>query len=104
MFEVLSVREYDKIENVKFSSGIGVSSGFVSMKNTHYVVVIAVSIEPGERQRKRFAFSKAHSSEFMGRTMYEGYAGDFELLVPGDVFEIQETATFRKVVITQPTE
>ncbi|MBQ8806616.1 MAG: hypothetical protein IJZ68_09260 [Bacteroidaceae bacterium] len=102
MFKVLSVREYDKIEEVKFSSGIGGGNGYVNMKKTHFVVVVAVTIGPGMQARKRIAFCPAHTYEFLGRTVYEGYAGDYELLVPGDIFEIQETKTFKKVVITQP--
>ena len=102
MFEALSVREYDAIEDIKYNASWDKSSGSVSMKKTHYVVVIALNIKT--RERKRIAFSKSRTSEFLGRTMYEGYTGDYELLVPGDVFEIQETATFKKVVITEPTE
>ncbi len=102
MLKVLSVREYDKLGDVTYSNGCGGNNGRVQIAKTHYVVVVAVDIET--KERKRIVFNEAHTSEFFGKTYYEGYAGDYELLVPGDVFEIQETKTFKKVVIIQPTE
>lgn len=102
MLKVLSVREYDKLDEVTYSNSCGGNSGRIQVKKTHYVVVVAVNTKT--KIRKRIAFSEAHTSEFLGCTMYEGYAGDYQLLVPGDIFEIQETQTFRKVVITQPAE
>lgn len=102
MLKTLSVREYDKLDEVTYSNGCGGNSGRIQIKKTHYVVIVAADTET--KQRKRIAFSEAHASELFGRTIYEGYTGDYQLLVPGDIFEIQETHTFRKVVIVQPAE
>lgn len=45
MFEALSVREYDAIEDIKYNASWDKSSGSISMKKTHFIVVIALDIK-----------------------------------------------------------
>lgn len=94
MYKVLDVREIVTIQGGSTSNGVYGGSGSYSVNSTQYTVVIA---EDEEHKRKRFEFKAGYTSKFLGKTSYYGYSGDYELLVPGDHFEIEETATYPNV-------
>ncbi len=56
---------------------------------THTVFVIIAEDTLGER--KRFHMYDSYKSLFLNEWSYYGYEGDFDLLVKGDWFEIEET-------------
>lgn len=90
MYKVLDVREHKYA--IARSCGTGSSySSSVSVTNDiqHEFVVICVELETSTR--KRFVFYDGHREDdkFWG-THYYGHKGDFNLLVVGDLFEVEE--------------
>ena len=64
---------------------------------THTVfVIIAEDVNGG---RKRFHMYDSFKSLFLGKWSYYGYEGDFDLLIKGDWFEIEQTDTWPIVTI-----
>ena len=57
--------------------------------STHTVFVIIGEDTRG--RRKRFHMYDSYKSLFLDEWHYYGYEGDFDLLVKGDWFEIEET-------------
>lgn len=94
MYKVLDVREYDSIRECSLSSG-GYGSHPIHMDKTHYVVAICENTTHGKRVR--FDFYPGHKDEFLGEDRYYGYAGEYELIVPGDIIEIKKTSTYKEV-------
>lgn len=94
MYRVLDVREYDSIRECSLSSG-GYGSHPIHMDKTHYVVAICENTTHGKRVR--FDFYPGHKDEFLGEDRYYGYAGEYELIVPGDIIDIKETSTYKEV-------
>ena len=94
MYKVLDVREIVIISGGSTSNGVYGGSGSFGVNSTEYVVVIA---EDDNHQRKRFEFKAGYKSQFLGETCYYGYTGDYNLLVLGDYFEIEETSTYPRV-------
>ena len=69
------------------------------MKTRHYVIVIAYDVN--FKERRRFAFYK-HSEECFGNEVrHWGYTGDYDVLVPGDMFVIEQTPTGENVKIIE---
>ena len=97
MYKVLDVREYNCANNVTYSHGCGGMGGNVNVKETHYIVAICVNLETNKRVR--FSFYEGYKSEFLGKYIYYGYTGDFNLIVPGDMIEVKETSTYKRVEI-----
>lgn len=94
MYKVLSVREYDSLKECRLSNrGYGTHPIYVD--KTHYIVAICENTETGKRSR--FEFYQGHKDVLLGDTRYYGYAGEYELIVPGDVIEIKETSTYKEV-------
>ena len=98
MYKVLDVREIVTIHGGSTSSGVYGGSGSFAVNSKQYTVVIA---EDKNKHRKRFEFKAGYKSEFLGETCYYGYSGDYNLLVSGDYFEIEETSTYPVVRIIQ---
>ena len=94
MYKVLDVREIVIISGGSTSKGVYGGSDSFGVESTEYVVVIA---EDKNKHRKRFEFKAGYKSQFLGETCYYGYTGDYNLLVPGDYFEIEETSTYPRV-------
>ena len=94
MYKVLDVREYDSIRECSLSSG-GYGSHPIHMDKTHYVVAICENTTHGKRVR--FDFYPGHKDTFLGEDRYYGYAGEYELIVPGDIIDIKETSTYKEV-------
>ena len=94
MYRVLDVREYDSIRECSLSSG-GYGSHPIHMDKTHYVVAICENTTHGKRVR--FDFYPGHKDEFLGEDRYYGYAGEYELIIPGDIIDIKETSTYKEV-------
>ena len=97
MYKVLAVREYISIGSGSYRTGYGGGGGSLSVGTTHYTAVICQDLSTNKRER--FDFYYGYQDEFLGNTRYYGYRGDYELLVPGDLFEIKETSTYNTVVI-----
>ena len=86
MYKVLDVREIVTISDGSTSSGVYGGSGSFAVNSKQYIIVIA---EDENQNRKRFAFYSGYRSEFLGDPIYYGYQGDYKLLIPGDMFEIE---------------
>lgn len=91
MYKVLDVREIVTVSSGSVSSGVYGGSSSFEVNSKRYVVVIA---EDKNHHRKRFEFYAGYKSKFLGETDYYGYAGDYNLLVPGDWFVVEETSTY----------
>lgn len=61
------------------------------------IICIAKDLETGNRVR--FQFKAPYSDTCMGKTYYNGYTGDYHLLIPGDTFELEETSTYMHLTI-----
>jgi hypothetical protein len=85
MYKVLDVREIVTINGGSTSNGIYGGSGSYSVNSTHYTVVIA---EDEQGERTRFEFYPPSKREFLGYMNYYGTKGDYDILVPGDKFEL----------------
>lgn len=91
MFKVLDIREL-KYAISEYSHGLSVQ------RDKHEYVAICEELETGTR--KRFTFCEGWKNRgYAGNYHYEGYQGDYNLLVIGDIFEIEPTSTYDKVVI-----
>ena len=88
-YKVLDVRESIKIGEVKYYAGWDGKQGQVNIPQFHQIIVIAEDIDTGKRTR--FVFCK-------NNTIYEG---EYELLIPGDFFTIEESSDYHKVVTLQ---
>ena len=97
MYEVLDVREYKGIAEGEYRQNYGTVGGNINVRTTHCTVVICTDLETG--MRVRFEFYPGYKDEFLGKTRYYGYVGDFNLIVPGDLINILETSTYKKVEI-----
>ena len=95
MFKVLDVREISRISSGSVSQGMYGGSGSINFKETTVIVVIA---EDENRERVRFEFYPKYKGSFLDSTIYYGYTGDFNELIPGDKFIIEDTTTWQRVV------
>ena len=96
MYKVLDVREYKGIAEGEYRQNYGTVGGNINVRTTHCIVVICID-ETGERVR--FEFYPGYKDTFLGKTHYYGYVGDYCLIVPGDIIDIKETSTYKKVEI-----
>lgn len=94
MYKVLDVREIILVSNGSVSNGVYGGNSSFSVQSTRRTIVIA---EDNNHHRKRFEFYDGYKEEFLGDMHYCGYKGDYELLVPGDKFEVKETLTWPNV-------
>lgn len=95
MYKVLDVREVVEVSSGSVSNHpTYCGSNSMSIKNSRETVVIA---ENDNKERKRFLFYQGYKDVFLGKMGYYGYKGDFDLLVPGDKFEVEETSTWSYV-------
>lgn len=97
MYKVLDVREYKSIGSGSYHTDYCGVGGKTSIETMHFTAVICQDL--GTNERKRFDFYYGYKDDFLGKTKYYGYRGDYVLLVPGDLFEIKETSTYDTVVI-----
>lgn len=99
MFKVLDIREHKYSIARSCGSGSAYSSNVSVQSETHHeFVAICEELETGIR--RRFVFSEGHKSKgYAGDYHYYGYQGDYDLLVIGDIFEIEPTSTYDKVII-----
>lgn len=95
MFKVLDVREFSRISGGSVSQGMYGSSGNINLKETTITVIIA---EDEDKERVRFEFYPKYKNSFLDSTIYYGYTGDFNELIPGDKFIIEDTTTWQRVV------
>ena len=86
MYKVLDVREIVKVSGSSYSREAYGSGGSLNIKNSVTTVVIA---EDEKKERCRFTFCPATKEEFLGETMHYGTKGDYDILIPGDMFEIE---------------
>lgn len=98
MYKALDIREVIEVSSGSVSNHSYGGSNSMSIKSTRKIVVIA---EDEEGNRKRFPFYDSYEDTFLGKTCYYGYKGDFDLLVPGDKFEVRETSTWPTVLIVE---
>ena len=99
MFKVLDVREHKYNITCTCSTGNSYSSNVSVNSETHHeFVVICDELETDIR--KRFVFTEGYKSKgYTGDYYYHGYQGDYALLVNGDIFKIEPTNTYDKIVI-----
>lgn len=94
-FKALDVRECIDITSLR-----GTESGYstrITMNKRAYVIVIAERV--GNNERCRFELYEGYQDTFLGTNKYYGYQGQWNMIVPGDVFEIEETNTYDRVTI-----
>jgi hypothetical protein len=95
MYKALDVREVIEISSGSVSNYPSYyGSNSMSINTSRKIVVIA---EDENKKRKRFHFYDSYKDTFLGKPSYYGYEGDFDLLVPGDNFEVEETSTWPNV-------
>ena len=97
MYKVLDVRENTLISGGSYRQNYGSTSGTIENHSRRYVVVICLNEETGKRER--IVFSSAYEEKILWTTYYIGYTGDYDLLIPGDRFEIKKTSKYEHVNI-----
>ncbi len=95
MYKALDVREVSKCYTGRVNNEIYGHGGQLTINETTYIVVIAENL--ATRDRKRFSFYPPRKEEFLGEMCYYGYTGDYDVLVPGDFFEVEDTNTWTHV-------
>lgn len=93
-YKVLDVRERE--------STYTYTEYHTSYKAIH--TVFTVIAEDNEGKRRRFNMYGKYKSKDFGEWCYYGYEGDFDLLVKGDWFEIEETAAWPVVKVLGVTD
>lgn len=102
MYKALDVREVVEISSGSVSNHPSYcGSNSMSINTRREIVVVA---EDENKKRKRFHFYDGYKDSFLGKTSYYGYEGDFDLLVPGDKFEVKETSTWPAIQIVEDNE
>lgn len=97
IYKALDIREVIKLSGGSSTNHSYGGSNSISLDSKQYIVCIAKHLETGDRIR--FEFRPAEKDTFMGKTYYNGYTGDYHLLVPGDIFEIEHTPTYLHLAI-----
>ena len=90
MYKVLEVREYDEIS--KGSIDNRTCGGSLNLEKKHIIIAICINEETGKRSR--ITFEPGYSYWILGEIHYGGYAGDYDLLVAGDRFEIEKASAY----------
>jgi hypothetical protein len=99
MYKALDVREVIEISSGSVSNHPSYcGSNSMSINTKQKTIVIA---ENENKKRTRFQFYDGYEDRFLGQLCYYGYKGDFNLLVPGDKFEVRETSTWKTVLIVE---
>ena len=100
LYKALDVREHYIVGKAQYYTPYGsASSGSVQVPQHLRVVVIAEESRGEYRKRVRFEFLEAYQYEFLDKVHYNGYTGDWKLIIPGDHFIIEETNTYKNVVV-----
>jgi len=98
VYKALDVRECRVIGKTEYSKAYG-CSGSGSVHVPQHLRVIVIAEDDHLKKRVRFEFLEAYKYEFLDKTHYCGYAGDWNVIIPGDYFRIEETNTYDKVTI-----
>lgn len=97
-YKALDVRECRVVGKAEYFKPYGcASSGSICVPQHQRVVVIAE--DDHSKKRVRFEFLEAYQYEFLDKTRYGGYLGDWSMIVPGDYFIVEETDAQDKVTI-----
>ena len=100
LYKALDVREHYIVGKAEYYKGYGCSTtGSVQVPQHLRVVVIAEESRGEYRKRVRFEFLEAYEYEFLDKVHYNGYTGDWKLIIPGDHFIVEETSTYKNVVV-----
>lgn len=100
LYKALDVREHYIVGKANYITPYGSSStGQVHVPQHLRVVVIAEESRGEYKKRVRFEFLEAYEYEFLDKVHYNGYTGDWNLIIPGDYFTIEETSTYKNVVV-----
>lgn len=94
-FKALDVRNFIDITSLR-SNESGYSTR-ITMKKSEYIIVIAERV--GNNERCRLELYEGYQDRFLGNNKYYGYQGQWNMIVPGDVFEVEETNTYDRVTI-----
>ena len=94
MYKVLDVREIVNVSGGSYSREAYGSGGSLNVGSSCTTVVIA---ENEEGKRRRFNFYPASKEFSFGKVYYYGTTGDYDYLVPGDMFELEEDGTWPNV-------
>ena len=94
-FKALDVRECIDITSLR-GTACGYSTS-ISIDKREHIVVIAERV--GNNERYRLELYSGYQDTFLNKNNYYGYQGQWNMIVPGDVFEIEETSTYDKVTI-----
>ena len=85
MYKVLDVREFITTDAVGYSRTSYGSGGSIKTTSSSLTVVIA---EDEQGERSRFEFYPPTKGKYLGYTTYYGTKGDYDVLIPGDKFEL----------------
>lgn len=96
MYKALDVRDVVRFNSGSFTQDSYSGRGNLSINEKPIIVVIA---ETEQKERVRFEFFPGYEGQFLGSTQYYGYRGDFDVLIPGDTFVIEDTSTWQRVTI-----
>lgn len=96
MYKALDVRDVVRFSSGGFTQDSYSGKGNLSINEKRIIVVIA---ETEQKERVRFEFFQGYKGQFLGNTQYYGYRGDFDVLIPGDTFVIEDTSTWQRVTI-----
>lgn len=100
IYKALDVREHYIVGKAEYYKPYGsASSGSVRVPQHLRVVVIAEEARGQYRKRVRFEFLEAYEYEFQNEVHYNGYTGDWKLIIPGDHFIIEDTDTYKNVIV-----
>ena len=97
MYKALDMREVVRIHNGSSTNRSYGANNDIALESRLYIICIAKDLETGSRVR--FEFRPAEKDTYMGKNYYKGYTGDYHLLVPGDTFELEQTATYMHLTI-----
>lgn len=97
-YKALDVRECRVVGKAEYYKPyVLASSG--SVRVPQHIRVVVIAQENNSTNRVRFEFLEAYQYEFLDKIRYGGYLGDWNLLVPGDYFIVEETDAQDRVTI-----
>ncbi len=100
-YRVLDIREYQDTTVTSYGGSYGTNQ---KVRTDKRVIVVAICLNLDTNKRERMEFYPAYSDAFLGTTHYYGYKGDYQLLVPGDVFQITNNSDYDYVSIVTEDE
>lgn len=106
IYKVLDIRECQIISKATYFVPYG-RTGQVDLQFQTVVTAVCLNLTDDTRKRFEFypkSFKDSYSSVLSDSAVYLGYTGDYDLLVPGDLFTIKSTTKWPEVCIVTEEE